>query len=134
MSQTVLSSQAASAQSAAEPSFALDRAAFEQARALFKQAAREKRLSAASLCAWSLLRGKDPRRGFSPVINPVKLANGARPWAAFDLALRQAQSLSPEALAPWAAWLAEAGCSKTMWSWKGDHPLLSALAAGKAPR
>ena len=35
---------------------------------------------------YNVLRGHDPKRGFSPVQSPIKLANGQTPWLAFEQA------------------------------------------------
>lgn len=113
-------------------SHALSAEVFEQARSAWKAAAREKRLSAASLAAWAIIRGADPKRGFAPITNPVKLANGAREWGAFEEAARACSNLSTSALAPWEALLAEQGAVLKGWRWEGSHPILAALLAAKA--
>lgn len=112
----------------------LSREQFTQARALFKQAARDKKLTAASICAWSVLRGFDASRGFTPVTNPIKLANGADPMGAFYAARSNAETLDKEALAPWASLLADEGCSLDRWSWSGNHPILNALTEHRRSR
>lgn len=45
----------------------------------FKGAAHARQLSAADMLLHATLMGKDPRRSFGLVTNPVKLANGQRP-------------------------------------------------------
>lgn len=42
---------------------------------------------AADFLLYALLRGKDPRAGFTPIRNPVKLANGQQAWGGFRSAL-----------------------------------------------
>lgn len=42
---------------------------------------------AADFLLYALLRGKDPRAGFTPICNPVKLANGQLAWGGFQSAL-----------------------------------------------
>lgn len=130
MSQTI----AAAPASLGGADFPLTFEQFEQARALFKQAALERRLTAASMCAWNILRGADARRGFSPITNERKLANGASPWGAFSIAEHLAETASPEALAPWEPLLLEAGCQRSMWRWEGEHPILAALSARRRSR
>lgn len=109
------------------------------ARALWLAASRAKSIRAESLAAWMILRGKDPKKAFSPITNPVKLANGAKAWGAYEQALRLASGLSPSALEPWAPLLSEAGCARAgerPWSpWKPEgHPILKAISAFSAPK
>ena len=113
--------------SASERTHALSTESFEQARAAWKTAAREKRLSAASLAAWAIIRGADPKKGFAPITNSVKLANGACAWGAFEEATRACSHLSVSALAPWEAMLTQQGAVLKGWRWEGTHPLLTAL-------
>jgi len=42
--------------------------------------------SASEMIAYNILRGFDPKRGFTPKTNPIKLANGAEEWQAFGQA------------------------------------------------
>lgn len=104
---------------------------FERLRADWKSAASKKKLTKESLAAWAIIRGADPRRGFSPIVNSVKLANGASPWGAYEEALGACARLSETALAPWAATLEKDGCKHERWKWSGEHPLLSLLASFK---
>lgn len=54
---------------------------FHQAKALWKSALDSKTdLTAADHLAYAILRGKDYRKGFGPITNKNKLANGAT-WA-----------------------------------------------------
>lgn len=39
---------------------------------------------------YNVLRGHDPKRGFSPVISPIKLSNGCTEWSSFNNAKREA--------------------------------------------
>lgn len=42
---------------------------------------------AADFLLYALLRNKDPLAGFTPICNPVKLANGQQAWGGFRSAL-----------------------------------------------
>src|SRR5262249_44091407 len=65
-----------------------------------------KGLTAAHHLLYAALRGKDWRRGFCPVTNPKKLANGAR----FDRSVREAifdlhsEWVEDRLLAPFGGW------------------------------
>lgn len=105
--------------------------AFAEVKAAWKDAARRKALSSSSIALWAIIRGADPAKGFSPVTNPTKLANGQAPWAARDSALLACGRLSGDALAPWAELLLKSGAvpGRFSWSpWTGSHPLLSLAA------
>ncbi len=107
-----------------------------EAREAWRAAAKARSLSAESMAAWMILLGKDPRKAFTPITNPVKLANGATAWGSYEAALRSARSLERSALAPWAALLERSGCAPgdRPWSaWKGEHPILKALASFQDP-
>lgn len=104
---------------------------FAQLSAAWKAAAKAKSIDAASIAAWAIIRGADPKKGFTPITNPAKLANGAQPWAARDGALSCCGRLGCAALAPWAALLAEQGASSNGWQWSGTHPLLALLRQAK---
>lgn len=109
--------------------------AFAEIRLAWKDAARRKAITSASIALWAIIRGADPAKGFTPVANATKLANGQDPWAAKKAALLACERLSPEALAPWAELLLKSGAApgKFSWSpWSGSHPLL-AFAAQKRP-
>lgn len=41
----------------------------------------------------AILRGRDPKRGFTPVTNAVKLANGQFAWQGYTAALSQLRGL-----------------------------------------
>lgn len=41
----------------------------------------------------AILRGRDPKRGFTPVTNAVKLANGQSAWQGYTAALSQLRGL-----------------------------------------
>lgn len=45
----------------------------------------------AALILQALLRGRNPRAGFSPITNATKLANGQRAWQGYDGALADAR-------------------------------------------
>lgn len=133
MSLNTLSANAAGAERHIETpvSYPLSKEHFLEARALFKKAAHAKRLSAASICAWHILSGQDAKKGFTPITNPVKLANGAHPMGAYHNALGGASRLSLAALEPWAEALIAAGCAPQGWKWSGSHPILDALSAAQ---
>lgn len=104
-----------------------------KARELWRAAAKAKTITSASMAAWMILRGKDPKKAFTPVSNPVKLANGFTPWGSFEAALFSSGKLERAALHPWEDLLSAAGCSAsgphTFAKWSGDHPILRALAS-----
>jgi hypothetical protein len=111
-----------------ERQFFFDPHVFEKLRDAWKLAASKKALTKESLAAWAIIRGADPKRGFSPIVNHAKLANGAAPWAAYDDAMRSCARLSDTALEPWADTLKADGCILERWKWSGGHPLLALLA------
>lgn len=110
---------------AAETSHPLDRELFLAAKSAWKSASRNKTPSASAHVAWNLLRGLPADRGFSPVVNPRKLANGMSPWGAFEAAKRNAQAMSSEALLPFAELLEKQGAKLAHWRW--DIPAESQL-------
>lgn len=116
---------------AAAPERALSQAMFQQAQVLWRAAAARKEPTSGSLAAWAILRGADPKKGFRPIANPAKLANGAQPWAAYAQSMLSCSLLTRSALAPWEAMLAEAGCAIQGYQWTGAHPLLLALAGSR---
>lgn len=68
--------------------------------------ARSKSIDSVDIVLYNLLRGKLSTRGFSPIVNKVKLANGAAEYGAYEnslwllrnwLAKNQERQLSPEA-------------------------------------
>lgn len=105
---------------------------FEQLRASWKNAAKAKSINSASIAAWALIRGANPKKGFAPITNANKLANGHEPWAAYTQAMGSCTFLSEDALKPWAALLTKSGCSLKGWKWSGDHALLALLASTRA--
>jgi hypothetical protein len=44
---------------------------------------KEKSHSASEMIAYNILRGFEPKRGFTPKTNPKKLANGLTEWGSF---------------------------------------------------
>jgi len=59
---------------------------FLEFRAKFKEQANAKSLSASDMILYNLIRGKDPKSGFTPITNPNKLSNGAIAWFAYEKA------------------------------------------------
>lgn len=63
--------------SSAEPSpFICSKEAFLFIQQAFKEKARNKQITAEDILLYNIVRGKDMDRGFTPVTNPNKLANG----------------------------------------------------------
>jgi hypothetical protein len=96
----------------------------------WRAAAHAKTTTAAQHAAWTLLRGGDIDRAFSPLVNPNKVAAASNnPWAARDQALKAARSGAMHAFAPWADLLKDApiewGCYKS----GSGHPILSRVMA-----
>ena len=120
---------------ATQAAFASERALshdmFQQAKACWKAASARKELTSDSLAAWAVIRGADPKKGFCAITNPVKLANGAQPWAAYEQSMRSCSRLTRSALAPWESMLSEHGGVLRGYQWTGAHPLLAALSACK---
>lgn len=50
---------------------------------------RQDGLEPTAFVLYALLRGKEPLRGFSPVTNPTKLANGQTPYQSYARALQR---------------------------------------------
>lgn len=105
---------------------------FLELQACWKAAAKAKTITSSSIAAWAIIRGANPKKGFAPITNAVKLANGASPWAAFDEAIGSCSRCSGSALAPWAELLGKQGAAYKGWQWSGSHPLLALLATAKA--
>ncbi len=49
---------------------------FEFFKQAFKEKARNKQITAEDILLYNIIRGKDIDRGFTPITNPIKLANG----------------------------------------------------------
>ena len=58
----------------------------EQFEALKKNWKQKKSHSAAELIVYNVLRGCDPKRGFTPITRESKLTNGHAPYGAFERA------------------------------------------------
>lgn len=114
-----------------ERQFNFDEAHFALIKAAWKKAAQEKRLNSASLAAWALIRGVDPKKGFTPITNPSKLANGQSEWEAYETAMHSCSRLSRHALSPWEDMLTQQGAVLKGYQWSGDHPLLALLNQAK---
>lgn len=52
-------------------------------RTAFKQLARDKKITSADLIVYNLMRGLHAKRGFGPITNANKLANGRVPYDTF---------------------------------------------------
>lgn len=119
------------------PSVAIDEAAEANARqrgqirAAWRQHAAARQSTAAQHAALALLLGISLDRAFTPITNPVKLANGMSPSAGRDTAVAQALSGSAEAWAPFAA-LLQGAASKEQWNRRyydmASHALLRKAA------
>ena len=110
---------------------ALSHDLFLQAKVCWKAAAARKELTSDALAAWAIIRSADPKKGFCAITNPVKLANGAQPWAAYEQSMRSCAGLTRSALAPWEAMLTAQGSILKGYQWTGSHPLLQAISAHK---
>lgn len=55
----------------------------------FTAAANAKRLTSSDILLNNIIRGKDVRRGFTPITNPTKLNSGTKAWQGFDAARGQ---------------------------------------------
>lgn len=53
-------------------------------RTLWSKHAATKTITPAQLVLYSILRGKDPARGFKPITNENKIKDGTQPWRAFN--------------------------------------------------
>lgn len=61
---------------------------FKKCIQTWKQNCQEREsITATMQMAYAIARGKDPRKGFSPITNPNKLYNGMTAWGAYDNAL-----------------------------------------------
>jgi hypothetical protein len=94
--------------------------------AAWRTAANAKTTTAAQHAAWTLMRGGDIDKAFSPLVHPGKIASASNnPWQARDLAVRAARAGSVHAFAPWADMLKDVpiewGCYKP----DAGHPILS---------
>jgi len=69
-----------------------DKQQFKQYQLAFRQLAHTKQATAVDHILYNLLRGKDLKRGFTPITNETKLNNNARKepeWYTFKLALSE---------------------------------------------
>jgi len=57
-------------------------------RAAFRRLARARKLSAQHMALHAIVTGKPLGKAFSPVTNPIKLANGQHAWASALAAIR----------------------------------------------
>lgn len=67
--------------------FIFDKPAFQTLQATFKQYANQNSNSASDMILYNIIRGKDIKRGFTPITNSNRLANGADPWYGYKSAL-----------------------------------------------
>jgi hypothetical protein len=65
-------------------SYLLTREQFQSFRTSFKEKSKLRILTPRDMLIYSMIRGLPVDRGFSPVTNETKLANGAAPWAALE--------------------------------------------------
>ena len=98
--------EAAAAAPRRYPGSLQDRELRRQAKALWREAARARKLSAESCAAYHLLLGGKLEKAFVPVSNAVKLANGADPCYALKRAKQMALGLGASAWKPWEQMLA----------------------------
>ena len=66
-----------------------DKHQFYRFQEAFRQRSRTKQASVTDHILYNLLRGKDLKRGFTPITNPYKLSNdcAVRPWRTFSAAI-----------------------------------------------
>jgi hypothetical protein len=63
-------------------------------RAAWAKLAKEKKISSTMILFYNIIRGKQNRRGFSPITKPSKLENGARADQAYRTAFNSLLSLA----------------------------------------
>lgn len=68
------------------PSYILSRDQYQAYHAFYKAKAINRQLTPADILIHNMVRGLPLDRGFTPITNPIKLANGAQPLLAFDQA------------------------------------------------
>lgn len=123
------SAPSVSATLAARPVLSAEEVALRRAlHDAWRAASHAKTTTAAQHAAWTLMRGKDIDRAFSPLVHPGKIASASNnPWQARDAALRAARAGAVHAFAPWAGLLkdtpVEWGCYKIT----EGHPILSRM-------
>lgn len=105
---------------------------FAQIKACWKKAAHQKSITSSQIAAWAIIRGADPKKGFTPITNAAKLANGQDAFGAYDSAMRSCERLARSALTPWERLLLEQGCEIKGYQWSGAHPLLRQLGSPRA--
>lgn len=107
----------------------LEREALAQFCAAHRGEAAKKALSPEMIVAFNIARGLPASRGFTPITNAKKLANGTSAMGAFDSALRVAKMGHNRALGHFAHALTAAECAQDrLGRWSGPHPLLALLA------
>jgi hypothetical protein len=74
--------------------YLLDREQFSQFRIAFKALAHKRALLPSDLLLYNFLRDLPKERGFSPITNPTKLANGSEPFISLKQAFGHLKYLS----------------------------------------
>ena len=64
--------------------FIFNKDEFQKLQAAFKEKAHNKDVSASAMVLYNIVRGKDPRSGFTPITHTGKLAGGMREWGAYS--------------------------------------------------
>lgn len=67
-------------------SHTLSKTEFLQFQSAFKARANAGKLSREDMLLYNIVRGKDPRRGFTAITNTAKLANGSSEWSGWQQA------------------------------------------------
>lgn len=114
------------------PSSQSDRAARAALSAAWKAYANQRQTTAAQHAIFTLLSGRSLDRAFTPITNPVKLANGMQPNQGRDTAIASALSGEASQWEPFAS-LLEGAKVQERWSRRyydmTSHPLLVAFEA-----
>jgi hypothetical protein len=71
--------------------FIFDKSQFQALQTNFKDSAHNESNSSSDAILYNIIRGKDLKRGFTPITNQNKLNNGADPWLGFKQALLTAR-------------------------------------------
>lgn len=68
------------------PSYLFSRDQFQSFRTYFRTCAADRQLEPTDMLLYNMIRGLPLDRGFSPITNPIKIANGAAPYLSFEQA------------------------------------------------
>lgn len=67
-------------------SYLLTREQFQAFHTSFKEKSKLRILTSRDMLIYNMIRGLPADRGFSPITNGIKIANGAAPWGALETA------------------------------------------------